>query len=197
MRRKTHISAILGAAFTLFVVAVGGCSQQRQFQPTVAPEQMSDIQFVHYLETIPVATFGEGCRAMVIAADGSDPYDDHATRYAELVRRGWVRDAWGLNENDVLDIGTMCYMTSEVCHLKPSVCSTLLGSWGLGDRRYAIRQCVDARIIGHAPAYKPVTGGALVWTMGRAEDYQQESGAFAATPKAAASGGKASELLAE
>ena len=143
MQRGKQTAIALGISLA-WLWGAAGCTQQRRFEPSIAPEQLSDIQFLHYLETVPLTTFGEGCRAMLIAADGSDAYDDHATRYAELRRRGMVRDAWALSPDDVLDMGTLCFMTQRVCRLKPSVSSTLLGSWGLGDRRYAVRQCADA-----------------------------------------------------
>lgn len=174
---------LAGAFRTILCVGVAatlaGCTQKRQFQPQVDPEALTDIQFVHYLETVPVVTFAEGCRATLITADGSDNYKTHDARYAELKRRGMVRDAWRLDPDDVLDLGTACYMAAQTCDLNPSACSTLLGSWGLGDRRYALRKAVAAGLVGYAPYYKPVTGGAMVWTMGRMDDYLQKRGAFA------------------
>lgn len=156
-----------------------GCSQKRQFQPQVDPDALSDIAFLHYLETVPVVTFDEGCRAALIAADGKDPYHTFAERYAELKRRDMVRDAWGLEADDMLDLGTACFMAVEACDLPPSVNSVLLGSWGLGDRRYAVRQAADAGLVAYGPYYKPMTGGATVWLMGRMDDYLNHRGVYA------------------
>ncbi|MCB9865991.1 MAG: hypothetical protein H6816_05085 [Phycisphaerales bacterium] len=142
MRRARRLSLGLVA-----VLALTGCSQHRHYTPPVDPNQLTDIQFVHYLETVPVVTFGEGCRAVLIAADGADRFDSFAARYAELERRGWVRDAWGLEADDLLDLGTMCFMAAEACDLPPSASSTVLGSWGLSDRRYAVRKAVAAKLV--------------------------------------------------
>jgi hypothetical protein len=158
---------------------LGGCSQQRQFEPPVDPDRLSDIQFLHYLERVPVATYAEGCRAMLIAAGDTNVPASHAERHAELLRRDMVREAWSLKPDDVLDMGTMCFMAAKASGLRPSVSGLLLGSWGLGDRRYAVRECVYAGLIADAPVHQPVTGGALVWTMGRVDDYVSGAGAFA------------------
>ena len=60
--------------------------------------------------------------------------------------------------------------------------SLALGSWGLGDRRYAIRQCVAEGIIGPTPAYRPVTGSVMVWTMNKVDDYLAAHGAYQRPP---------------
>jgi hypothetical protein len=156
-----------------------GCTQKRQFQPKVDPDTLTDTQFLHYLETVPVVTFAEGCRAALIAGDGEDRFKTHEARYSELRSRGMVRDAWGLEPDDVLDLGTMCFMAAEACDLSPSASSTLLGSWGLGDRRYAVRKAVAADLVAYGPYYKPMTGGATVWAMGRMDDYLTSQGVYA------------------
>jgi hypothetical protein len=159
-------------------VATCGCSQTRQYQPPLDPSTLSDIQFVHYLETVPVVTFEEGCRAMLIATEGEDRWNTHEDRYAELKGRGMVRDAWGLQGDDIFDLGTASYMAAEALELKPSASSILLGSWGLGDRRYAVRKAVDAQLITYGPFYKPMTGGATVWAMGRINDHVTGQGVY-------------------
>jgi hypothetical protein len=148
-----------------------GCSQTRQYQPPVDPATLSEIQFVHYLEQVPVATFGEGCRALAIAADGHDAYSDHAARYAALRDRDIVRDAWKLEPEQSLDLGTLAYMTAKVCNLPPTVDTVVFGSWGLGDRRYALRQAVEHRIIGYNSTYHLVTGEELVATLHHVDVY--------------------------
>jgi len=175
---------------TLATLAVGlfalcGCTQQRKYQPPMDPNRMTDVQFLHYLETVPVVTFDEGCRAMLIAADGADPFKSHDERYAELKRRGMVRDAWRLHADSIFDLGTACYMAAQALDLKPSACSVLLGSWGLGDRRYAVRQAVDAKLVAYGPYYKPMTGGATVWAMGRMNDFVTQQGVYAGELRAA------------
>ena len=153
------------------IMLLAGCTQPtRRFEPSVDPRPLSDLQFIHYLEGVPLVTVEEGCRAMLIAADGRDDYDNHADRYAELSRRGVVRAAWKLEPRQVLDFGTMCYMMAQVGDLNPSINSTLLGSWGLGDRRYAARQVVAARIAPPLPTYRPVTGGEFIWALSHLDE---------------------------
>jgi hypothetical protein len=178
MRRAMPILLIVAG----LLAGGAGCAQTRKFEPTVDPGKLTDIQFLSYLETVPVITFEEGCRAVLICADGKDAFKRQDARYAELKRRGWVRDAWQVAPGDTMDVGTMCYMVSKACDLKPSLASLALGSWGLGDRRYAIRQCVAEGIIGPTPAYRPVTGSVMVWTMNKVDDYLAAHGAYQRPP---------------
>lgn len=173
-RAPQTVGRIAGAAVVAALLA--GCAQTRKFQPAVDPAGLSDIQFVHYLEGVPLATFGEACRAALIVADGETRFGDHAGRYAELRSRGVVRDAWKLEAGHVLDVGTLAYMAAEVCALPPTVNTVLFGSWGLGDRRYAVRQAASRGILEYAPTHEPVTGGELLQAIGRMDDYLARQG---------------------
>lgn len=157
---------------------LGGCAYSRQYEPSVDPNTLSDVQFVHYLVTVPVVTVEEGCRAVMIAADGEDSFSDHGERYAAMEQRGLVRAAWKLEGQQVLDTGTLAFMLSKVCSLPPSVNSVLLGSWGLGDRRYALKQAVRYNLIRYAPPYKSVTGGEMVAALASADEYMARHGVY-------------------
>ncbi len=171
---------VVGAG--LAAICLVGCAPRtRQFEPAANPRQLSDMQYLHYMETVPVATFEEGCRAMIMAADGADPYDSHVDRYAELRSRGIVRDAWRLEADHVLDHGTLCFMMAEIGDLPCSVNSTLFGSWGLGDRRYAARRVAAEGLLRAAPTYQPVTGGELVWAAARLDEWMAAEGMYELT----------------
>ena len=176
---ESPLEFLFGSSVLALCAAIfGGCAQTRQFQPTVAPESLSDIQFVHYLETVPVVTFAEGCRAIVIAADGKDTFDSHEARYAELKQRNIVRDAWGIESDQVLDLGTLAFMATEVCELPPSANSILFGSWGPGDRRYAVKRAAYYGILNYAAPYKLVTGGQMLLTLSRMDEYMAAKGMY-------------------
>ena len=164
--------------FLAAVVLVGGCSQARQYQPAVDPQTLNDAQFVHYLGTVPVVTFSEACRAIIIAADGKDVLDNYEARYAELRDRGFVREAWDMKPDHVLDLGTLAFMAAQVCQLPPSVNSALLGSWGLGDRRYAVKQAASREIVCYGPPYKPVSGGQMLLALARMDEYMARKGIY-------------------
>jgi len=167
MRTHKNIIAItaLAALFT------SGCAHHRAFQPQVEPETYSETQFLHYLSSVPTVTFAEGCRAMIIAADGADNHSTHEERYAALRERDIVRDSWKLDAGQSLDVSTMAFMATKICNLRPSVCSAMLGSWGLGDRRYAHKQAAAAQLVPYEPSYKFVTGGELLYTVGKVDDH--------------------------
>ncbi len=166
---RTHKTIFAITAITALMT--GGCAHYRDFQPPAEPETYSETQFLHYLSSVPTVTFAEGCRAMAIAADGSDNYSNHDERYTALRDRDIVRDAWELDAEQSLDVSTMAYMATAICKLRPTVCSTVFGSWGLGDRRYAHKQAAAAQLVPYEPSYKFVTGGELLYTVARVDDH--------------------------
>ena len=169
---------VLAGVAVLVVVLAAGCSQSRQYQPQVDRESLSDTEFVHYLADVPVVTFEEACRGVLIAADGADAYDTYAERGAELERRGVIRASWGLKPDDVLNRGTLAFMLAEVCDLPASVNSTIFGSWGLGDRRYALKRAVYRDIIIYGPTYEMITGGEFVEALANADAYMAKAGTY-------------------
>jgi hypothetical protein len=60
----------------------------------------------------------------------------------------------------------------------------MLGSWGLGDRRYALRELKFRRIIESGADYTPISGGELVGILHRADSYMALSGVHDAEPVA-------------
>ncbi len=157
---------------------LAGCSQRRQYQPETDPLSLDDMQFVHFLVGLPTVTFSETCRAITLTADGADEFQTHEERYEELVRRDVVRRAWGLGPDDVVDRGTLAFMSCRVCQLPASVSSTLLGSWGLGDRRYALKQAAYHEIITYGPTYEAVTGGELVNVLAHMDEHLAREGRY-------------------
>ncbi len=177
--RGSGKTAVAGAACLAIVVLFAGCSHTRTWQPAVNPDTLGDIEFIHYLETVPVVSYGEACRAVTILREGDSHRGDQEEPIARLQEQGIVRAAWGLEPDDALDLGTLAYMLAATCNLPPSVDSTLFGSWGLGDRRYALRRAVDHEIVYFGPPYKLVTGGEMVFALGRADDYMAKNGIYA------------------
>lgn len=158
------------------VLLATGCSQTRSYQPPVDPNTLDETQYIHYLARVPVVTFEEGCRAMVILMEGQDRFANQDERESYLRSAGAVRESWKIAPEQNLDTGTLAYMLAAACDLPPTAGTVLLGSWGLGDRRYALRQVVDEGLLTFAPDYKPVAGGDLVMALAHAEDYLARTG---------------------
>lgn len=152
-------------------LAVWGCSQTRQFQPPVNPNTLDETQFLHYLAGVPVVTYDETCRAVVMLLEPENQMSEHAQRESYLLERKMVQGAWDIQPEQIVDMGTLAYMLTRACAIPPSASSVVLGSWGLGDRRYAHRQAVSEGLLDYAPVYKPVAGGDLVMALARADDY--------------------------
>ena len=155
-------------------LVVSGCGGPRRFEPAQNPDALPSTSFLHYLATVPVASVAEGYRAILLVADGEENWTTHEQRRAELTRRGLVREAWRLEPNDMLDKGTLAYMTSGVCRLPEGLNTLLLGSWGLGDRRYALKQVAAAGIMDYDVPYRVLRGGEVLGILAKVDAYMAE-----------------------
>ncbi len=155
---------------------LAGCAEPRKYQPPVDTQTLDATLFVHYLATAPAVTMDEAARAVLILADGEETTDTAEARLAELERRGWIRSAWGLGPEHTLDRATLGYLLFRACKLPDSANTIILGSWGAGDRRYAMRQAVAMGLMEHGPEYEPVTGGEFVAALTRADEYLHGGG---------------------
>jgi hypothetical protein len=170
---------VVDCALSLVLLAgLVGCAGPRKFQPELDHETLDQTRFVHYLATVPVVTVDEAARAMLILADGTETHASYEQRVAELEQRGIVRKAWNLKPDHVLDKGTLGFMLFKICRLPGGVDTLLFGSWGLGDRRYALKEAADAGLLTYGPDYHPVTGGELVAALARADTYMAEHGIY-------------------
>ncbi len=158
------------------VLLPAGCAGPRKYQPPVDPQTLDGTLFVHYLASVPAVTVEEAARAVLILADGEDAAESPDSRVAELERRGWIRPAWRLRPDHTLDRATLGYLLFRACKLPDSVNTIILGSWGAGDRRYAMRQAVALGLMEHGPEYEPVTGGEFVAALTRADEYLHGGG---------------------
>jgi hypothetical protein len=177
-----HVSDIRrkGALLAGLAALLAGCSNVRNYEPQLDPETLDGTTFLHYLGTVPVVSVEEGCRAILLVADGVETFGSYPERYDELVRRGVIRTSWGLRPDHVLDKGTLAYMAARVCKLPRGVNSHLLGSWGLGDRRYAMRDVIAAGIMPYDVPEHAVRGGELLAALGKIDEYLAADGGYEA-----------------
>ncbi len=186
MARKTrhiidHRGTLAGGAVVGLLslgVILGGCGRPRKTAPDVDPGTLDDMAFQAYLADVPVVTVDEACRAMLILADGEDKTQSWTARRDELVRRGLIRSAWGLRPDHVADRGTVAYMVCEICRIGGGVNRLLLGSWGLGDRRYAYRELVHIGLMPAGTEWQYVTGGQMVALLGKADALMEKKGLY-------------------
>jgi hypothetical protein len=163
---------VLGG-WVLFGLA-GGCAGPRLTQPAVDPATLDDSAFQAYLADLPMITVNEACRAILILADGKDTTKDWSERSQELQKRGWIRSAWNLQPDNKADRGTVAYMICQVCRIVGGVDRLVLGSWGLGDRRYAYRELVYRDLMPDGTEWGYLTGGQMVALMGKADKLMEE-----------------------
>ena len=168
-----------GALLAAILVAAGCTSVKRTYQPEQDHGEMSDVGFIHYLSSLPMVTADEAYHAMLLLADGRDAGGDFEGRAQILQERGVVRSAWNLAPDDALDRGTMAFMLVKILRLKGGVNDVVLGSWGPGDRRYALRTAVWRGMVPWGPVYQVVTGGELVTAMTNADKYMELEGMYA------------------
>lgn len=171
------LRTVVGLALAGWLIS--GCTQRRDYQPQVDPGTLDDSTFTHYLSTLPTVTIDEGSRAVLLAMGESDVPGDFSMRISKLESNRIYRSDWGLNSDDVLDRGTLAYMVYHMVGIKPGVNMMLLGSWGLGDRRYAIKEVVDEGLMEYGLPYEQPTGGEVLRVLARANEYRASTGQVA------------------
>lgn len=163
------------------VLPIVGCLGPRKEPPSVDPASLSDDAFQAYLAEAPFVTVEEAYRAMLILADGEDTCKTHEERAARLESRGIARSAWNLKPENVVDAGSVSYMVVKICEIRGGVNFNLFGSWGLGDRRYAMRELVYRKMLEDSADYQAMAGDRLVGLMARASDLMEKKGLYEST----------------
>ncbi|MFQ5491260.1 MAG: hypothetical protein ACE5GE_11105 [Phycisphaerae bacterium] len=178
IRRPIRTHLLLSLAVLL---SAAGCASSRSFTPDMDPNTLDGTSFLHYLSPLPAVTVEEACRAIILIADGKENLQTFEARYQELLDRGVIRSAWNLEADHLLDKATLAYMAVKVCHVEPGFNSLLLGSWGLGDRHYALQDAVAAGLMLYDADFKAVRGGELVGVLARMDDLMAKKGLYAGT----------------
>ena len=160
------------------VLPIVGCLGPRKVAPAKDPTGLSDEAFQAYLAEAPFVTVEEAYRAMLILADGEDTCKTHEERAAKLESRGIARAAWKLEPQNVVDAGSVSYMVVKICQIGGGVNFNLFGSWGLGDRRYAMRELVYRKMLEDSADYQAMAGDRLVGLMARAGDLMEKKGLY-------------------
>ena len=143
---------------------------RRTLEPERDTAQLDDVGFLHYLATVPAVTAGEGMRAVLLLAGPTSRWATFEEQREELLRIGAIKPAWRLHADDALDKGTLAFMLRAVCRLRRGVNEKLTMAMGFGERRYALKSCIDERLLYYGVTTDPVTGGELLSALTRAEE---------------------------
>jgi len=163
--------------------AAAGCAHVDRTEQVNRAEQLGVDEFLHeHLPARAVVTTGEAYRALLLLADGDEHYNSFDARAAELMRRGWVRTEWNLRREEPIDAGAVAYMVIRIVHGERGANSLVLGSVGVGERRYALRDLEYMGLIEQRPAYRWLTGGELLDLMGRADEYMAKHKLYPTQP---------------
>ncbi len=160
-----RLSIGMAVALTL----VGCIAPMRTYQPPQDPATLNETAFLHYLATVPTVTVAEGVRAMVILDKPPQNTPTFEDQWAHLVMLGAIKDAWDLRREHTLDKGTLAYMLTVVCKTPRSLSEAASGITGLGDRRYALKTCIDEGLLAYGLPHDAVTGGELLSALSKAE----------------------------
>ncbi|MBI3832711.1 MAG: hypothetical protein HY287_00090 [Planctomycetes bacterium] len=159
------------------IAMIAGCSlPHRSFTPPADPATMNDVTFIHYLSTVPTVTVSEAARATLLLVGETKQWPSFDEQWNELRRRGAVRDAWKMSPDDTLNKGTLAFMLLHVAKLPRGVTNVMADATGVGDRRYALKACIDAEILPYSTEHQPVTGGELVTAIRRLETRTEANG---------------------
>lgn len=162
---------------------LGGCAQPRAGVPQVELNTLDDDAFLGHLADVSLVSVEEAFRAMVILSEGEDAHQTFAQRQAWLEGRDIVRTAWGLEQGNYIDQGSVAFMVCKILRIRGGLSRVVFGSWGLGDRRYAHRELVSRELLGtRGPDYAPMTGGELVHLLGLADEFMADRGVYESEP---------------
>jgi hypothetical protein len=153
------------------LVLIGCSAPHRTYQPPQDPSALDDTAFLHYLATVPTVTVAEGVRAVGLLLDptpGPASFDDQRCR---LKKVGALKPGWALAPEETLEKGTLAFMLSVVCKTPRSLNESAATLTNLGDRRYALKTCIDEGLLPYGLPHDPVTGGELLSALSRAERY--------------------------
>ncbi|HNQ22038.1 MAG TPA: hypothetical protein PKK06_02985 [Phycisphaerae bacterium] len=158
--------------FPVWAAALAGCAAPlRRFEPVQDPNALDDAVFVHYLAAVPVVTVDEGYRAILLLADPAGHAVTFEERRAALETRGLIKPSWRMQPDQILDKGTLAYMLRRLCHIDPGLNEGLAGLTRIGERRYALRSCVAARLLPPGRPQDYVNGGELAAALARADEW--------------------------
>lgn len=172
-----------GGVFAMCLAAGvwAGCAGMPKASAPVDPGTLDDMAFVHeYLASQATVSTDEAYRAMLILADGHDASKTFDERRARLEQEGIARAAWNLRADQCIDKGSVAYMVCRILKIRGGVNSLVFGSWGPGDRRYALRELVYRKMMADAPAYRYIAGAELAALLRKADEYMQKRGMYAA-----------------
>lgn len=155
-----------------------GCAGPRVEHPETDAAELSDEGFQHYLAQVDVVTVDEAYRAILILADGEDGRESFEERKAELESRGIAKAQWNLKGDYVIDAGSVAYMICQVCKIRGGANMTLMGSWGLGDRRYALRELIYRQMIEEMVEYQYMTGAELHSLVRKSDNLMMAKGLY-------------------
>lgn len=168
--RRRFGQALTGLIGGCLLAAPGCAAPKRTFESPVDLNRMSDLEFTHYLATVPVATVDEGYRATLLLTGDSTRWPTFPERREELIRRGAVRRRWNLEPDATLDKGTLAHLLRVMGGLPPSINERLWGRLQWGDRRYALDTCIYEKIMPPSRAGEAVTGGELLTAINQTQE---------------------------
>ena len=154
------------------LIVMPGCSAPRRtYQPPQDPSAFNDTAFLHYLATVPTVTVAEGVRAAGLLAGPTQQPATWEDQRSHLERLGALKPDWRLRPDDTLDKGTLAYVLTAICKTPRSLTETASAVTGLGDRRYALKTCIDEGLLPYGLAHDAVTGGELISALSKAERF--------------------------
>jgi hypothetical protein len=169
---KYSLAALVAAAVPLLAsldAARPGLAQEKK----VEPAKESRTAYVRRLYEKDVATYADGCRAILSVVTGEHTDADFAAVQKDLAGRGIVDPDWGRAESDKLTKGALAYMVVKTLGIKGGATMAIFGT----TRRYALRECVYLRLMTGGTTDEYVSGRELIDVVTDVEQYRQGRGA--------------------
>ena len=120
---------------------------------------------------MPTVTVAEGVRAVGLLVGPTQQPTTFEDQRSHLESIGALKPGWRLQPLDTLDKGTLGYMLTAICKTPRSLTEAASAVTGLGDRRYALKTCIDEGLLPYGVAHDAVTGGELISALSKAERF--------------------------
>ena len=130
----------------------------------------SDAQFYMLLAYKQMATLGDAYQAVGMLANGDSKLLPAEDCRKSLVERKIAREDWGNDLKAPVTKGKLAYMVCQALGIKGGVTMRLFGP----TQRYCLFECLYLELMVQGSTYQNCTGGELVATIDRADEYRTE-----------------------
>ncbi|MHC4101686.1 MAG: hypothetical protein ACYS15_12200 [Planctomycetota bacterium] len=150
------------------LVVLGGCARTvlESSVVDVAAADEAELDFWEGVEGQRIVTVNDALHALLLLADGSDPFATYDERLAEAKRRKWLPAEADPAANESATVGQVAMAACQILDVKGGLTMRVLGP----SPRYCTRELVFLGILPPRTEHQSLSGLELMDVVGRVED---------------------------